>query len=335
VIGLVYAIAAATAILLIDKAPHGAEHLKEILTGSILWVRWSSILTAAAVYAGVGLFHYVFRRRFLLISDDPEAAWESGVNVRFWDFLFYLSFGLVITLSVDVAGVLIVFVFLVAPAILAMLVSNRLAVQLAVGWGLGVVVTAVGLLLAYVRDLSTGPAVIATYGAVMVLVATGVHLIRAERRGAALRNAALVAAAFAAAAGILFLAGEEIGEAYRSADLHEECAHAKAPAGPDAVLEAVRGGAPAEEVLAIFRRLEAAADRADAAVSALGARPAQGAALALEFLGESPPLFFRQQVLDRLAEAMGGDPGFAPDEGPEAPANRRAADRVRSHFGLD
>ena len=333
VIGLVYAIAAATAILLIDKAPHGAEHLKEILTGSILWVRWSSILTAAVVYAGVGFFHYVFRRRFLLISEDPEAAWKAGINVRLWDFLFYLSFGLVITLSVDVAGVLIVFVFLVAPAILAMLVSDRLAVHLAVGWGLGVVVTAVGLIVAYVKDLSTGPAVIATYAVVMILVAAGVYVLRAERRGVALRNATLVPLAFAAATGVLFLVGGRLGEAYRSHDVHEDCAHAKGPS--DAVLEAVRGGEPIEEVLAIFRRLEDPGERADKAISALGIRPAAGATLALEFLDGGPPPFFRQQVLDRLEEAMGKDPGFVADAGPEAPANPAAVDRVRAHFGLE
>jgi zinc/manganese transport system permease protein len=215
IIGLVYAIAAAMTILVIDKAPHGAEHLKEILTGAILWVKWKSIFTAAVVYSAIGLFHYAFRDKFLLISEDPERAWESGVNVRLWDFLFYLSFGIVITLSVDVAGVLIVFVFLVAPAILVMIITDNLKAQLFLGWGLGVMVTTLGLLLAYVMDLSTGPAVIATYGVSMLIVAVAVYIVRATERSRALANTAFDTAGFAVPGGILYLAGGWLGDSFR------------------------------------------------------------------------------------------------------------------------
>jgi zinc/manganese transport system permease protein len=120
VIGLAYAIAASIAILVIDKAPHGAEHIKEILTGSILWVKWSTIFNAAIVYSLVGVFHYIYKDRFILISENPEEAYKQGISVRFWDFLFYVSFGIVITHSVGTAGVLLVFVFLVVPAIASM-----------------------------------------------------------------------------------------------------------------------------------------------------------------------------------------------------------------------
>ena len=118
VIGLVYAIAAAAAIIFMDKAPHGAQHIKDILTGSILWVQWETVGFVAAVYATVGILHLVFRRQFLLISEDVEAARAQGLRVGLWDFLFYLSFGFVITASVGTAGVLLVFVFLVAPAVM-------------------------------------------------------------------------------------------------------------------------------------------------------------------------------------------------------------------------
>lgn len=170
IIGLVYAVAAAIAILLIDKAPHGAEQLKDILTGSILWVQWKSIAIAAAVYSAVGVVHYFCRERFMLISSDPEAARQKGLNIRAWDFLFFFLFGVVITLSVDVAGVLIVFVFLVAPAIVAVSVTDRLFGQLLIGWGLGLVVTIIGLSASYLWDLPTGPAIIACYAAIIVLM---------------------------------------------------------------------------------------------------------------------------------------------------------------------
>ncbi len=181
VIGLVYAIAAAMAILLIDKAPHGAEQLKDILTGSILWVKWQSIATAAVVYSVVGLIHFVFRDRFFLISTDPEAARQKGLNVRAWDFLFFFLFGVVITLSVDVAGVLIVFVFLVAPAIMAISITDRLSSQLLIGWGLGLLVTILGLFASYVWDLPTGPAIIGCYAVVVVVLSGLLHILRAGR----------------------------------------------------------------------------------------------------------------------------------------------------------
>jgi zinc/manganese transport system permease protein len=306
IIGLVYAIAAATAILLIDKAPHGAEHLKEILTGSILWVKWESVLTAAVVYAAVGLFHYVFRKPFLLISEDPDAAWDAGLKVRLWDFLFYFSFGVVITLSVDVAGVLIVFVFLVAPAILAMAITDRLGAQLLIGWALGVVVTTLGLFLAYVKDLSTGPAVIATYGVAMVLVATALYVVRAPRRGVAARHVGAAALAFAAALAGLYGAGTWLGRGF--ADEH-----------------APRPGAacPADEDLW---------ERTDAIVRALEEGGPEGAALAIAFLEGDPPRFYAEQVIEKLTRVMGKSAGFVADERMDSPANRRALEEVRAFF---
>lgn len=206
-IGLIYAIAAAMAILLIDKAPHGAEQLKDILTGSILWVKWESIAIAAAVYSAVGIVHYIYRDRFMLISTDPEAARAKGLNVRAWDFLFFFLFGVVITLSVDVAGVLIVFVFLVAPAIMAISITDRLSSQLLIGWGLGLLVTVLGLIASYIWDLPTGPAIIGCYAVVVVLLSGLLYNLRADDRLRAIRNTVLTSVAFAAALGLVALLG--------------------------------------------------------------------------------------------------------------------------------
>ena len=178
IIGLIYAVAAALAILLIDKAPHGAEQLKDILTGSLLWVKWSSIATAAIVYTVVGIIHYIFRKQFWLISRDPEEARRRGMNVALWDFLFFFTFGLVITLSVDIAGVLIVFVFLVAPAIMAVTLTDSIGKQLTIGWTLGILVTLMGLISSYLWDLPTGPAIIDCYALVLVLMGAGIHFIQ-------------------------------------------------------------------------------------------------------------------------------------------------------------
>jgi len=191
IIGVTYAIAAAVAILVIDKAPHGAEHIKELLTGSILWVKWSTILNAGLIYLVIGIFHYIFRRQFLMISEDPEKAHEQGLSVRFWDFLFYVSFGIVITHSVGTAGVLLVFVFLVVPAIVSIIITDVLWKQLVIGWGLGVFVSILGLYFSYVADLPSGPTVVAFYGIVLALVAIVVYIIRSERRNWAMIKVAL------------------------------------------------------------------------------------------------------------------------------------------------
>ncbi len=182
VIGLVYALAAAISILVIDKAPHGAEHIKELLTGSILWVKWTTILHAAIVYAAVGLFHFIFRDKFLLISNHPEKAYEQGISVRFWDFLFYVTFGIVITHSVGTAGVLLVFVFLVVPAITSIMITDVLWKQLVIGWSMGLIVSVAGLYISYVADLPSGPTVVAFYGAVLLIVALTLYVIKSPSK---------------------------------------------------------------------------------------------------------------------------------------------------------
>ncbi|HRC85832.1 MAG TPA: metal ABC transporter permease [Thermoanaerobaculia bacterium] len=170
VIGIVYAVSAAVAILVMSKATQETEHLKEMLVGNILSVTWFELSKTAALYALVGLFHYRFRERFLLISMNEEEAERRGWNIRFWDFLFYVSFGFVVTSSVAIAGVLLVFCFLIVPSVAAMLFSERLSVRLAIGWSLGAVVSALGVGLSFVLDLPTGATIVAAFGGALLLL---------------------------------------------------------------------------------------------------------------------------------------------------------------------
>lgn len=181
IIGLSYAIACAVAVLVVEKTK-GAEHLKDILVGNLLWVTWPDVVSAALVYASVGVVHFLFRKKFNLISNDPEDAFRTGVSVRGWDFLFYLTFGIVIAFSTRVAGVLMVFVFLVAPAILAFLITERFWLQLLIGWTTGTAVTTIGLYLSWVADLPSGPTVIAFYGVALIAGALSVTFIQAENK---------------------------------------------------------------------------------------------------------------------------------------------------------
>lgn len=171
-IGITYVVASAVTLLVADRAPEGAEHIKEMLSGAVLWVTWETVVKDLLAFLAVGLLHYRFRRHFLRISENPESAFERGLNVRWWDFLFYATFGLVIALAVEIGGVLMVFSFLVAPAIIALASSDRWPVRLAIAWGVGAFASFFGLLASYRWDLPSGPAVVTSLGALLVLFAT-------------------------------------------------------------------------------------------------------------------------------------------------------------------
>ncbi len=180
-IGITYIVASAGAILIADRAPEGAEHIKELLAGGIIWVTWPTVLRDLAICAGVGLFHWIFRRRFTLISEHPERAFASGLSVRWWDFLFYVSFGVVITISVEIAGVLMVFTYLVAPAIIALASRDRWGARIAIAWAVGVLASALGLVASYQYDFPSGPAIVCVLGAMLLAFAFWHRLTR--RRG--------------------------------------------------------------------------------------------------------------------------------------------------------
>ena len=170
-IGISYAVASAAVILTLSKATGESEHLRDMLVGNILSVQWPEVWTTAAVYVGIGAFHYIFRARFLEISMDAAGAAARGVSVRFWDFLFYASFGLVVTRSVAIAGVLLVFCYLIVPSVGAMLWAGRIAPRLAIGWVMGVAVSMLGMYFSVAFDLPTGATIVCTFGLALILMA--------------------------------------------------------------------------------------------------------------------------------------------------------------------
>src|SRR5881396_3230636 len=170
-IGIAYAVASAMAILLMSKATGETEHLKDMLVGNILAVSWPEVRKTAILYGIIAIFHYIFRRRFLLISTDPERAEAQGISIRFWDFLFYASFGFVVTSSVAIAGVLLVFCYLIVPSVAAILYAEHVGTRLAIGWTMGTVVSALGVYLSLRLDLPTGAAMVCTFGVVLALMA--------------------------------------------------------------------------------------------------------------------------------------------------------------------
>jgi zinc/manganese transport system permease protein len=171
IIGISYAVASAAVILAMSQATGEAEHLRDMLVGNILSVQWPEVWRTAAIYVVIGVFHFVFRKRFLEISVDHVGASARGVAVRFWDFLFYASFGIVVTRSVAIAGVLLVFCYLIVPSVGGMLFSSRIGPRLAIGWVMGTVVSMLGMYVSVLFDLPTGAAIVCTFGAALIAMA--------------------------------------------------------------------------------------------------------------------------------------------------------------------
>ncbi|MBI1734635.1 MAG: metal ABC transporter permease [Candidatus Rokubacteria bacterium] len=170
VIGVVYAVSTAAAVLLVDRAPHGAEHLRAMLVGNILTVNGADVAKVAGLYAAVGALHWLWRGPFFEITFDPERAGRERGRLRLWDFLFYASFGVVVTSSVRVAGVLLVFSYLIVPALAGIALARTVPLRLAMGWAFATAVSVAGIAASATLDLPTGATVVCMFGVGLVIV---------------------------------------------------------------------------------------------------------------------------------------------------------------------
>jgi zinc/manganese transport system permease protein len=329
VIGLFYAIMAASAVLVVQKT-QGAEHMDDILVGSLLWVKWRDVGIAAAAYASIGLIHYAFREQFFLISENPDEAYRRNMRVKAWDFLFYLTFGFVITFSVRVAGVLLVFVFLVAPAIMAFMITDRLKSQLIIGWTMGTVVTILGLLISYTADLPSGPTVVSFYGVVLVLGALAVSIIRAREKKRVVGwigvgVAATLTIAFGVGAFGNWLASTSLSQSEqhqlvekdisRDQEQVESAAVAQHTAAIQEMLKWFKDSVPEDELIEYSKR-EDHESKLDFIRQELDANPKRGLAMLAYFLDvERPTRFFRAEASELLREITGRDFGYDPEQG--------------------
>jgi zinc/manganese transport system permease protein len=171
IIGIVYAVAAAASVLLLNNAPHGAEHIRDVLVGQLLAVSAPDVAKIAALYAVIGALHVWWRKPLLLISHDPAAAKASGMRVKLWDFLFYLTFGLTVTASVELGGVLVVFSYLIVPSVIAVLFASHVGTRLAIGWIAAALASALGMLGSVWLSAPPGASVVCAFGALLVLAA--------------------------------------------------------------------------------------------------------------------------------------------------------------------
>jgi len=176
-IGISFALATAATLLLLSNAPHGAEHVSGTLSGEALgWVTWKDITIMAALFAIVGTFLFVSRRKLLICSEDPKKAKELGLSVKRWDFLFYASFGLVVTSSVKVSGVLAVFSYLIVPIVCSTLLGRRGSARLHWAWAIGIVVSVLGAVFSYLKDWPMGATIVCLFGVTVAIISLSVRM---------------------------------------------------------------------------------------------------------------------------------------------------------------
>jgi zinc/manganese transport system permease protein len=176
-IGISFALATAATLLLLSNAPHGAEHVRGALSGEALgWVTFKDILVMGAMFAVVGTFQYVARRNLILCSESPKKARQLGLSVKLWDFFFYASFGLVVTISVKVAGVLAVFSFLIVPIVCSTLLGRHGAGRLFLAWGIGFVVSVLGAVFSYMKDWPMGATIVCLFGVTVAGISLTVRM---------------------------------------------------------------------------------------------------------------------------------------------------------------
>ncbi len=178
-IGIAYAVAATGAVIILDKAAGGDVHVHEMVAGSILWVNWYQITVLLIVFGLVGLFHFLYRKRFLGLTDSYNNGEKNNYSF-WWDFLFYATFGIAVVFSVQVGGILTVFAFLIIPASISALFSENWLNRILIGWGLGTLVTVCGLYLSWTMDVPSSPTVILFLG-VFLLLAIVVRALKSFR----------------------------------------------------------------------------------------------------------------------------------------------------------
>ncbi len=333
VIGVSYAVGAAAALFLIGTATGGHVHVQHMLSGNILWVQWADLAFSTAVFVAAGLLLFLLRQPIGAISDDYEAARRRGMKVVWWDFIFYVLVGVVITRAVCVCGVVLLFAFLIVPATCSALFSPRWGPRLRITWSVGALASVLGLLFASRLDFSLGPSIALFLGVCLLLAV----VLRTCRPRVSVPVLVLSAGVYVA----LLAAHPSSLEALRSAQepaaqsSREADTQAPPPSVPESEVRSglEEAGTPAE-FEALFGRNDDPALRSDIVCRALAVDAAAGAALALRFLRTDPPFFFRQSVVDELGRVTQEEFAYDPTKPFSDPKNRLAILRVRERYGV-
>lgn len=182
IIGIIYAATMSMTVLVTANLPHGADEVRQMLAGNILWVTKADVGYTALLYGAIGLLHVVFRKQFFLLSEEIAHAHARNINVKLWDFLFYASFGVVVTSSVGMGGVLLVFGYLVIPSVIGVMVAHSTKWRLIIGWSSGALMSVLGVVVSYHLDLPSGPAIVVLLGLLLLVLALGKEIAKGATR---------------------------------------------------------------------------------------------------------------------------------------------------------
>jgi zinc/manganese transport system permease protein len=313
VIGVAYAVSAAGALFLVGVAPGGHVHIHGMLSGSILWATWSDVLWSLAAFALVGACFVFFRRPFRAISEDYEGAVAAGYRTWAWDFFFYALVGVVVSAAVRIAGVVLVFTFLIVPATLSAVFAAGWVARFFIAWGAGAVCSFLGLSFADRFDFSVGPAIALFLGVGLVVVGL-LRLARAPRlvtAAAALAAAAVLGGWFVAGSSArISVPADVLGEKPSGGFISEAKPDSTVSGGDETMAQEVTAERLAEissveELEEIYAGAEDDEERGVVICRWIEVDARAGAKKAIEFLGGDPPLLFREEVVGKLAEATG------------------------------
>lgn len=308
VIGVTYAIATALALFLVGVAPGGHTHIHQMLAGSILWATTRDVVLCGGVFSIAGLCFYMFRKPFTRISDDYEGAVRQGMNTTAWDFVFYALVGIIITVAVRIAGVVVVFTFLIIPATLSAIFAKDWGKRLIIAWIAGGVATGIGLLFADAFDFSVGPAIALFLGIALVLTAS-LRRLRVTKTATAISS--LIAAAILI---VWFLSLSWSSDSLVANPMtvpdnsllpvtqHEVDIEENEQLDLDQIV-LLNDTAQLEEIFSGTNDMEI---RTTVIGRLFEIDPPAGTRLALEFLKTDPPLLFRQSIVNKLKEVSQG-----------------------------
>ena len=337
VIGVSYAVAAAAALFLAGIAPHHV-HVGAMLGGSILWVTWNKLIVSASAFLGAGVCFYLLRASFERISADYDAAVREGINVAGWDVLFYALIGVVITFAAPIGGVVVVFALLIIPATVGVLCSRQTSTRVAIAWGTGALGALLGLALAKRLDFSVGPAVAMFLGIELTLVALS-RKCHPILTGAAIT---VVLASYVS----LFVFGPHAAQSAAHVDVrspspvedehlyHQELSEPEDPSQASLSERLKRANTP-KKFVALYKEADEIDGQYEIVLRAIDVDLESGVFLALRFLKNDPPLFFRQEVIDKLAEVTGEELQFDAEQPFSAPINQQAAEELAKTHQLE
>lgn len=180
IIGILYCISLGLALLLAEKIPGGSNYITKTISGNLLWTTWKQILSCAMLFAVISLIHVFFGSKFHQISNARNQLPFSASRVRLYEFLFYVTFGVVIVKAVPIGGIFFVFTLLIAPAAIARMITRHWVYGLIYTWIIGVVGSVVGMYLSFTWNISNGPAIVCLLG-VLVFVVALIKMLLPER----------------------------------------------------------------------------------------------------------------------------------------------------------